>query len=304
MSSAPVSATEASAQRRAIALMMVGLALLLCLDASGKYLGAQGVPVGASTWSRYFGHFLFVLLVFAPRDGGRLFRPRRPWVQWVRGVMMVGVTLFYFAALGHVPLADATAIFFLTPILTTLWSAWLLKERPGRWTLVATVIGFAGVLVVARPGAQVPVIGVLLVLGAALCNSAYQTLTRAATASGGTSQSAEAASTQLMWAGLVGALIMTAAAPWWWRDGWYVGKSATTWVVFAATGVLGALGHLLLIRAYQLAAATAIAPWMYMQLLLSVLLGWLVFAAVPDGVSLVGMVVIGLAPQLTRLARR
>ena len=66
--------------RRAILLMLVGLALLLCLDASGKYLGAQGVPVGASTWSRYFGHFLVVLAIFSGRDGVRLFRPRRAWV--------------------------------------------------------------------------------------------------------------------------------------------------------------------------------------------------------------------------------
>ncbi|MBL8311987.1 MAG: DMT family transporter [Burkholderiales bacterium] len=304
MSFVSPAALELANQRRAITLMMVGLALLLCLDASGKYLGAHGVPVGASTWSRYFGHFLFVLIVFLPRDGVSMFRPRRPWVQWVRGVMMVGVTLFYFAALGHVPLADATAIFFLTPILTTVWSAWLLGERPGRWTLLATIVGFAGVLVVARPGSQVPLVGVLLVLGAALCNSAYQTLTRAATARAGANQGAEIASTQLLWSGLVGAVLMTIAIPWWWRDGWYLGQSATTWTVFAATGILGALGHWLLIRAYQLASATAIAPWMYMQLLVSVALGWFIFGAVPDGVTLVGMVVIGLAPQLTRLSGR
>lgn len=290
---------QASADHRhAILLMMLGLALLICLDASGKYLGAQGVPVAASTWSRYFGHFLMVLLLFARRDGWQLFQPKRATVQWLRGLMMVAVTLLYFAALGHVPLAEGTAIFFLTPILTTLLSAWFLRERPGRWTLIAIALGFCGVLIVVRPGAQVPLLGVLLVLAASCCNAAYQTLTRAA---GASDAAPERASTQLMYSGMVGALVMTLAIPFWWTPDWYVGKRVSTWLVFAMTGVLGALGHLLLIRAYRLAQASVMAPWMYMQLLLSVAIGWAVFDAVPDAVSLIGMLVIGLAPQLSRL---
>jgi drug/metabolite transporter (DMT)-like permease len=285
---------------RAIVLMLLGLSLLLCLDACGKYLGARGVPVGASTWSRYAGHFLVVLLVFLPRDGVRLFRAQRPSIQWARGVCMVLVTLFYFSALAYLQLAEATAIFFLTPILTSIFSIWFLRERPSRWSIAAIALGFVGVLVVARPGAHVPILGILLVLGAALSNAAYQTLTRAASAS---ASHPERSSTQVLYAGMVGALVMTLAAPLWWVPGWMEDKSVTTWMVFASTGLLGALGHLLLIRAYKLAPATVIAPWMYMQLALSVLIGWVVFGAVPDAVSLMGMAVIALAPQLTRLAR-
>ena len=287
--------------RRAITLMLSGLALLICLDASGKYLGVHGVPVAATTWSRYFGHFLVVLILFFPRDGVRLFLAARPSVQWIRGTMMLTVTLLYFAALKYVPLAEATALFFLTPIFTTCLSAWLLKEKPTRWAVVAIALGFAGVLVVVRPGSNLSAIGLALVFAAACCNAAYQTLTRAASSS---QSHAERSSTQLMFAGMVGALVMTLAMPFWWVDGWMARVEPLSWAVFAMTGVLGAFGHLLLIRAYSLASAPVIAPWTYMQLMLSVTIGWLVFAAVPDALTLVGMAIIGLAPQLTRMAKR
>ena len=280
--------------------MMFALSLLICLDACGKFLGGRGVPVAATTWSRYFGHLLVVLVLFFPRDGWQLFRAVRPSFQWARGVFMVTVTLLYFAALKFMPLAEATALFFLTPLATTGLSAWFLRERPTRWALMAVVLGFVGVLVVVRPGGNLPLIGMALVIAAAACNACYQTLTRAASSS--TTRS-ERTSTQLLYAGMVGALVMTVGAPLWWTDGWVATVAPLTWLVFAATGVLGAMGHLLLIRAYSLAAAPVIAPWTYMQLLLSIAIGWLVFDAVPDAITLVGMAIIGLSPQLTRLNR-
>ena len=286
--------------RRAIVLMLCGLSLLICLDASGKYLGGQGVPVAATTWSRYFGHFVVVVVLFYPRDGARLFRAVRPSLQWIRGTMMLTVTLLYFAALKYVPLAEATALFFLTPIFTTGLSAWLLKEKPTSWAVVAIFLGFVGVLVVVRPGSDLSALGLGLVFAAACCNAAYQTLTRAASSS---TSHAERTSTQLLFAGMVGAMVMTASMPFWWVDGWMARVTPLSWAVFAMTGVLGAFGHLLLIRAYGLAPAPVIAPWMYMQLMLSVAIGWSVFDAVPDPVTLVGMAIIGLAPQLTRLTK-
>lgn len=287
--------------RRAIVLMMCALTLLICLDASGKYLGAAGVPVAATAWSRYFGHLLVVLIIFFPRDQWQLFRAARPGIQWTRGTLMVVVTLLYFAALKFIPLAEGTALFFLTPIITTGLSAWFLKERPTRWALVAVFLGFVGVLIVVRPGTELPLIGVLLVIAAACCNAGYQTLTRSASSS---ATRPERSSTQLLYAGMVGALLLTVSMPFWWESGWVGRLEPLTCVVFLMTGVLGAFGHLLLIRAYTLAPAPVIAPWMYMQLLLSVAIGWLVFGAVPDAVTLLGMTLIGVSPQLTRLTPR
>lgn len=274
--------------------------ILICLDASGKYLGQAGVPVAASTWSRYVGHLLVVLILFFPKEGKRIFRPQRPAIQWTRGLLMVIVTLLYFGALKYLPLGEATALFFLTPIITTGLAAWLLHERPGRWTLVAIALGFVGVLIVVRPSANLALIGVFLVVAAAFCNAGYQTLTRASSSRGGT----ERVSTQLMYSGLVGTIVMTAAIPFWWDSSWVAGAGLVTRLVFLGVGVLGALGHLLLIRAYTLAPASTLAPWMYLQLLWSVAIGWLVFGSIPDPVTVAGMLLIGLAPQLTRFERK
>jgi len=198
-------------------------------------------------------------------------------------------------------LAEGTALFFLTPLITTGLSAWFLHERPTRWALAAVILGFLGVLIVVRPGGDLPLMGVALVIAAAVCNGCYQTLTRAASSS---ATRAERTSTQLLFAGMVGALVMTVSMPFWWVPGWTGGVAPLTWVVYVATGILGALGQLLLIRAYSLAPASVIAPWTYMQLLLSIAIGWLVFDAVPDSITLIGMAIIGLSPQLTRLNRK
>jgi drug/metabolite transporter (DMT)-like permease len=300
--------------RRAIVLMTCALAILICLDASGKYLGQAGVPVAATTWSRYVGHLLVVLVLFYPRDGIKLFRPQRPMIQWVRGLLMVTVTLLYFAALKYLPLAEATALFFLTPIITTALAAWLLHERPSRWTLIAIALGFTGVLVVVRPGSELALTGVLLVIAAAFCNAGYQTLTRASSqrpkrstkqvTERGLNDRTERVGTQLLYSGLVGTIVMTAALPFWWDSGWIPSADTVTRVVFLGVGALGAFGHLLLIRAFTLAPASTLAPWMYVQLLWSALIGWFVFGHAPDWITVAGMLLIGLSPQLTRLDRR
>jgi drug/metabolite transporter (DMT)-like permease len=186
--------------------------------------------------------------------------------------------------------------------------------------LVAIALGFLGVLIVVRPGANLAVVGVLLVIAAAFCNASYQTLTRAASravapvpvAQGdkpnempidASKTGAESVGTQLLYSGLVGTIVLTAALPFWWSSDWLATVTPTLALVFLSVGVMGGLGHLLLIRAYSLAPASTLAPWMYVQLLWSVGLGWLVFGQTPDGITVIGMLLIGLSPQLTRLNR-
>jgi drug/metabolite transporter (DMT)-like permease len=286
--------TEAPAVPRAVGLMLLALVCLIMLDASGKWLGMNGVPVAASAWSRYAGHLLLVLVLVVPRHGLARFATRHPLRQGLRGALMVAVTLLYFAALKVMPLAQATAVFFMTPVLLTLFSSLFLRERVGWPTWLAVGCGFAGVLIVARPGADLPLAGVLLALAAAAGNAAYQTLTRAQAHS-------DSPQAQLLYSGLVGAVILTASLPLWWLP---LALDATGWAVFLMLGVLGGLGHLLMIRSYQLAAASRLAPWIYTQLVLSIVIGYVVFADSPDAIALVGIAVIAASPQLVRLGER
>lgn len=278
--------------------MLAALTCLILLDASGKWMAQCGVPVAATTWSRYFGHLIVVLAVFLPTRGIAVLRTGHPGRQALRGLLMVCITLLYFEALKTMPLAQATAVFFTTPMLVTLLARFFLGERPGWVTWLALAGGFTGVLVVIRPGTDLPLTGTLLVLGAAAANAIYQTLTRA-------QSQADPPEVQVLYAGLAGATIMTLGLPFWWQDQWWVPLDLTAWdwAVFAMLGVLGASGHLLLSRAFRLTFASRLTPWSYSQLLLAVLIGWLVFGDMPDGVALIGMVMIAASPQLTWLRR-
>jgi drug/metabolite transporter (DMT)-like permease len=124
--------------------------------ASGKWLGMAGYPVAAITWSRYMGHLLLVLALFVPTRGLRVLHTQSPGRQLLRGALMVTVSLLYFAAVRSLPLAQATAVFFTTPMLVTLFATVFLKERPGWATWLAVAGGFLGVMIVVRPGASLP----------------------------------------------------------------------------------------------------------------------------------------------------
>ena len=288
-----------SAQGRAVLLLLSALVCLILLDASGKWLGMRGVPVPAIAWSRYLGHLLVVLAVFMPSRGLSILKTAHPFRQGLRGLLMVSITLLYFEALKTMPLAQGAAVFFTTPILVTVLATVFLGERPGWQTWAAVALGFAGVLVIIRPGSDLPLAGSLLVLGAAAGNAAYQTLTRA-------QAHADSPEVQVLYSGLAGAAIMTLAAPLWWTPGWWEipGMDALDWAVFGMLGVFGSAGHLLLARAYGLAPASRLTPWSYLQMLLSIPIGWLVFGNLPDAIALLGMVMIAISPNLTLLRQR
>lgn len=272
------------------------LAAVLCfalLDATAKHL-SQTFPVPMLVWARYALHFVLMLLFLAPTMRWKLVATRRPVMQVVRALMLVGVTGFAMAAFRHLPLAETTALLFITPLIVALLAGPFLGERLRPFHWVASLCGFGGALLIARPDGALNAAGLVLVIAAALCYSIYQIQTRLLSPT-------ENTLTMLFYTALVGTAGMTLAAPLYW------GGPLPDWregLMIASLGLYGGTGHYLLISAFRHTAATTLSPFLYVQLIWATLLGWLVFGHWPDGATLLGMAIIAASSASLALTQR
>ena len=288
-------ARQAPAQHplRGIALFMLALMLFASLDATSKYLAAFfAVPL--LVWARYVVHFLLMLVFVAPSMRAELVRTANLKLQVVRALALLATTGSGMAAFRVMPLAEATAVVFLAPLLVTLLAGPFLGERIGAGRWVAVVVGFAGVLLIARPGGALNLAGVLWALAGAACYAAYQLLTRRLS-------HAEHPLTLLFYTALVGTAVMSLALPWFWFE---FAPAPRQWLMIASLGVYGGVGHFILIRAFRLAPASTLTPFGYTQLIWAGLLGWMVFGHIPDAMSTAGMAVIAASGLWLALGER
>lgn len=278
---------------RGILLFMLALMLFALLDATSKHLTATfAVPL--LVWARYALHFVIMLVFVAPSMRLQLVRTDNLALQVVRALALVGTTGFAMMAFRSMPLAEATAVLFLSPLLVTLLAGPFLGERIGAGRWAAVVVGFAGVILIARPGGALTLAGVLWALAGAACYAAYQLLTRRLS-------HAEHPLTLLFYTALVGTAVMSLALPWFWFD---FTPSPLQWLQIASLGFYGGVGHFILIRAFRLAPASTLTPFGYTQLIWAGLLGWLVFGHIPDALSAAGMVVIAASGLWLALGER
>jgi drug/metabolite transporter (DMT)-like permease len=222
-----------------------------------------------------------------PGEFAARWRPGHPRFQAVRGVLLLLTSALSMWGLQHMPVAEFTAIHMLAPVLVTVLAAWWLHERvPAlRWALV--VGGFAGALIVIRPGSGVFGWAVLFPLAGALCYAAFQVLTRRMSA-------LEDPLLTHFWTGAVGTLLM---APVLWAlvpdlGAVVRGLSSTQLALMLLIGLAGTLGHLAMILAFGFAPASTLMPYLYTQIPVAAVVGWWVFGHVPDGWAWVGMAVI------------
>lgn len=268
---------------RGILLMIAAIGTFVLMDTTAKYL-SRWYPVPLIVWARYASNLL-VLLAFLAASGqlGRL-RSARLGLQLARGLLLALATLLFFTSLSVLPLADANAIAFVMPLFVAALAVPMLGERLELARLVAILVGLAGALVIVRPGSELFTPYALLPLGMAVCNALYQILTRKLAG-------IEHPLTSLIWGALVGAVLLSALAPFVWVRPQALSHGALILVI----GVLASIGHFLLIRAYEYASASLLAPYTYSALIWAMLMGWLVFGDFPDGVSLAGMAIIVLS---------
>ena len=261
-------------------LIMAAVAMFVVMDTTSKYL-SRFYPVPAIVWARYFFHVLLVLIVLGPRLGLGLVRTQRLGVQLVRGLLLAGSTLFFVFAIKKMPLAETSSITFIAPVLVTLMGAFFLKEKveSARWFAVAG--GFAGVVIIVRPGGDVFTWTSVLPLCCAACFAGYQILTRKLA-------NLESPYTSIFYSGLVGSVLMSLTLPF----VWVRPQSLIHALLFIVIGIIGGLSHLILIKAYDYAPASSLAPFSYTQLIWVTVMGYLVFGQFPDFWSLIGIGVI------------
>ena len=265
---------------RGVLLMVAAVGVFTLMDAIAKYL-SRWYPVPGIVWARYALNLVILLAWLAARGELRRVRTSRPGIQLARGLLLACATLIYFTSLTVLPLADAAAIAFVLPLFVAALAVPMLKERLDMTRLAAIAIGFAGALLVVRPGSAVFTVYALLPMGMALCNALYQILTRKIAG-------VEHPLTSLIWGAIVGAALLSAVLPFAWKTP----DQATHWVLLGVIGILASVGHYLLIRAYDYASATLLAPFTYSGLVWAMALGFVVFGNFPDGWALTGMGII------------
>lgn len=260
-----------------IGLVLLAVACFSTLDTATK-ISVATVPILMGVWFRYAFQAVATSLVLLPRHGTALLRTAHPRYHALRGALLLVTSVFAFFSLRYMPLAEFTSIVLIAPLAVTLLAATVLKEQvsPLRWALVAG--GFAGTLVILRPGGGAFSWAMLLPFGLVVTNAWFQVLTSKLAQT-------ENPLTMHFYTGWAGTLLASVALPFVWQSlpSWH------WWALLCLMGLMGTVGHFMLILAFQRAPASTLTPYLYAQIAFAMLGGWLVFAQVPDIVSLVGM---------------
>jgi drug/metabolite transporter (DMT)-like permease len=259
--------------------MLATMLWFIALDTVAKELLTRSqLPLGQVVWGRFFFHFLIgaaSALIWRTHLVSKV-----PGWQVARSTLLFLTTILFNAGLTTTPLATATAIMFLSPIMLTALSHVVLGEHvgPRRWFGVAA--GFLGAMIIVRPGAAGFNYGSLFFLAAALVNSVYQLATRRVSEH-------DTPQCSFFYTALVGGILSTFAVPFSWTA-----PSTIDWLLLVSMGVLGGIGHLFLIFAFDRAPAAILAPFAYSALIWASISGFVLFGEVPDAWTVTGALII------------
>lgn len=264
---------------RGIPLFLLALGLFSVSDALAKLLG-QDLPAPMIAWMRYLVFLGLALVPLMRRGGLSQVRSRRPGLQVLRGAGVAGSAILFILALQFLPLAEATAINFVSPFFVTALSVLVLGERVGwrRWSALG--VGLLGMLVILRPGTEVFGPEALLPVGSSAAWAAAVVVTRRMAGVDGTA-------TTILWTAATGFVLMTLLLPL--GFAWPTPAQAGIGLLI---GLFSTAAQWLVVVSYRLAPASALAPFSYVQLLFSAVLGLLLFATLPDRWTLAGAAVI------------
>ena len=289
----PAATSPAPARIHASAITGIGLtvaatAAFSVLDAGSKYVGSL-VPIFMALWLRYSLQSIFTISFATSRSGTAIFKAKHWRFQLMRGVLFCVSNGCAMMSLRYLPLAEFTAIVAMTPIAMTLVAALWLKQPVSRLRWVLVFVGFAGTLIIIRPGGENFHLGTLLwPMLQLLANTAYQIVSSEMAGK-------ERPETTQIYTSLLAFALTTLMLPWTWTGG----MTPALWLGAFCMGLGSAIGHLLMLKAYEYARPATITPFLYSQIPFALCAGWFLYGHIPDQWAVIGMVTIAVGGMLS-----
>ena len=260
-------------------LMVAAWQIVPFMDTIAKHLSSS-YPVPQIVWARFFFHFAVVFPIVLWHHGAGAVRTDKAGLQILRGGFLLTATLLFFTSISYIPLANAVALVFIAPVVLTAMSAFFLREKVPATRWIAVSVGFFAVLIIVRPGFTSFHWASLLALCTAVAFSLYLLSTRMLA---GTAPPL----VTLMYQSLLGVIVMSAVLPFVW-----VTPAPMDWLLMVALGAIASISHFLVIRAFEFADASTLAPYNYTEIIMATVLGYVVFGDFPDPWTWVGMALI------------
>ena len=248
------------------------------MDATAKYLMKEIGPA-QTIWARYTVQAILVTVLILPKI--KIYgKTKYPKLQFLRSVALMMATTLFFFAFSRLGLAEASAIFNISPVLITLGAFLFLREQIGPRRVIGIVVSLLGALIIIRPGSGVFTIYALLPLGAAIFYSTYSLVTRFVGAD-------ESPWTSLFYSAIFGAICYSIYIVFHWNP-----MSNNALFLTIIIGLFGTAGHICLIRALTLGEASLVAPFIYTNLLFTTIWGLVLFGNFPDFWTICGALII------------
>lgn len=258
-----------------VALMVFGNIIFAFNDVWLRRV-ADDIGIAQTVWGRSILFLLIMTFMMSRSDWRQMYEAPKPHMQIVRGVFPIMGAFLMIAAMGRIPVADATATFFMSPLIAVLLAIPLLGERIGLHKWLALALGFAGMLIIVRPGSGALDWAHLFALATALIVAFYQIFTSLVTRT-------SSAKTTLFFMAATATAITSCIVPFTWTS-----PDWMHWLHLAGTSALYAAGHAMYIMAHARADASKLAPFIYFQLIGSMFAGFVFYDQVPRLYTLLG----------------
>lgn len=273
--------TESGQRREMIGILTIvaALQILPFSDIMAKYLSLS-LPIIQVIWGRFFFHCIVTGIYSSVVYGPRYLAPNLSAMLLLRSASLFAAVGLFYVTIHYLPLTTSLTLWFVEPFILTLMAALILKEKVTAYQWLAIFVGFVGIVVAIRPTVVEWHWAYIVGLLAGFFYALFLFLTRFI-------DSKIPSVVSVYHTGLAGGIIASAAvAPYW------VSPTVSQWALLIACGLVAAIAHLLIIKSFELASASTIAPFTYSEIVTGAILGFIVFSDAPDVWLFVGLAIV------------